>query len=386
MHFAEPPPLSLYVHMPWCVRKCPYCDFNSHRLTDKLDAPGYLRALLADLALETTLVAGRRIESVFIGGGTPSLFPAGVIAELLQGVRQRLDCCHDMEVTLEANPGTLDFERFGGYREAGVNRLSIGVQSFDAGSLSALGRIHGPQEAMQAAELARSSGFGNVNLDLMFGLPGQSLEMARRDLARAIAMQPQHISFYQLTLEPNTPFHHSPPPLPSDDSLWEMQQAGHAALQQAGYRQYEVSAFALSGRECRHNLNYWQFGDYLGVGAGAHGKLTDTRSGRVLRRRRLRDPRRYMAFAGSGRVLSAEDRLAPADLIVEFMLNALRLNQGFDRCLFEQRTGLDWSLVSERVAAAQTKELLQPDTERVVPTALGRRFLNDLTAIFVPQA
>ena len=383
MLLTEPPPLSLYVHLPWCVRKCPYCDFNSHRVSGALEADAYLRSLLADLASERAFVGRREILSVFIGGGTPSLFPAPVVASLLQWVRKNLNCSSEMEVTLEANPGAFDSDRFAGYRRAGVNRLSIGVQSFDSGCLRALGRIHDPQEAESAATAAGDCGFENINLDLMFGLPGQRLPMTLDDIHTAIGLKPGHISFYQLTLEPNTPFYNAPPELPSEDDLWDMQQAGHSALTEAGYRQYEVSAFAQPGRECRHNLNYWRFGDYLGIGAGAHSKLSDLSDNRIVRRWRVRDPQRYLAAAGTQAALAGEKQLSADDLVVEFMLNALRLNQGFDQDLFHYRTGVPWQHVSARVERAVAKGLLVQEGSTVTPTLLGRRFLDDLVAMFL---
>jgi len=376
------PPTSLYVHIPWCARKCPYCDFNSHPQSTGLDEGAYVRALLADLTFELPLLQQRVLVSVFIGGGTPSLFSGRAIRGLLDGIGQRIEYREDMEVTLEANPGTLDSERFHDYRQAGVNRLSIGAQSFDAGCLARLGRIHGPEEIHQTVATARDAGFDNINLDLMFGLPGQTRTMAAWDVETALQLAPEHISYYQLTLEPNTPFASKPPPLPLEDEIWGIQDAGQALLQQAGYAQYEISAFARDGYRCRHNLNYWQFGDYAGIGAGAHGKLTDAGSGRIMRRWRLRSPERFREAAGTGEAVSGERLLGPADLELEFMMNLLRLTDGFDPALLPARTGLapgDWL---HRVHHARESGLLEVSDSWIRPTALGQRFLNDLLARF----
>ena len=339
----EPPPLSLYVHLPWCVRKCPYCDFNSHPRRPEDDEVRYLDALLADLGLELKSVAGRPLHSVFIGGGTPSLFSGGSIRRLLQTVRELAPCSPQIEVTLEANPGTAEVARFAAYREAGVNRLSIGVQSFSARSLELLGRIHGPDEAERAVEMARRAGFDNLNLDLMFGLPKQDLEGAQHDLGVALDLAPGHISYYQLTLEPNTAFHHAPPSLPDEDVVWEMQQAGLNRLSGGGYHRYEVSAYARPGHRCRHNLNYWGFGDYLGIGAGAHGKLS-LPDGGIERRWKLRHPLAYAAGAGTPAALAGSRALTRDDAVLEFMMNALRLDQGFTVGQFEARTGVGFEL------------------------------------------
>lgn len=377
-HFNAPP-LSLYIHIPWCVRKCPYCDFNSHQITDRLDEKAYINALLADLEHDLPLVAGREIDTIFIGGGTPSLFSAEAVGLLLNGIRSRTPCQSGMEVTLEANPGTLESGRYAGYRDAGVNRLSIGVQSFSADALTRLGRIHGPDEAAKAVASAKSAGFDNLNIDLMFGLPGASPEQALDDLHRAISLQPSHISYYQLTLEPNTLFHHQPPPLPPEDDLWQIQSQGHAALAAAGYSQYEVSAFALPGRQCRHNLNYWRFGDYIGIGAGAHGKLT-RESGRVERRWRRRNPEDYLAQAESPNMVAGSRVLDEQDLILEFLMNALRLTEGFPTTLFSDRTGLPGGRLQVLLEDAVDRGLIEPVEGYVRPTPLGGRFLDDLLA------
>ena len=284
------PPLSLYIHIPWCIRKCPYCDFNSHRAEADLPERGYITARLDDLDVDRAGVQGRRIETIFLGGGTPSLFSAEAISQLLEGVRQRVVLAADAEITLEANPGTAEAGKFRGFRQAGVNRLSLGLQSFNDAQLQRLGRIHGRAEALRAVELARAAGIDNLNLDLMFGLPGQTAEEGLADIRTAIDLQPEHVSYYQLALEPNTVFHKYPPRLPEDEAIWSIQQAGQAMLAEQGYRQYEVSAYARPGRRCRHNLNYWHFGDYLGIGAGAHGKITRMHTGEIIRTAKIRHP------------------------------------------------------------------------------------------------
>jgi oxygen-independent coproporphyrinogen-3 oxidase len=376
-------PLGLYLHMPWCVRKCPYCDFNSHQVPEHLDHNVYIDALLKDLALEMPLARGRALQSVFIGGGTPSLFPPEQIRRLVDNITGNFICPPDMEVTLEANPGTLESGRYQGYREAGVNRLSIGVQSFDADALGRLGRIHGPGEAVEALQSAREAGFDNINLDLMFGLPGQSVTRAMADVERAISLRPEHISYYQLTLEPNTAFHKAPPKLPAEDSVWKIQQQGHALLAAAGYRRYEVSAFAQSGRQCRHNLNYWRFGDYMGVGAGAHGKLSDPRARRVARRWRLRGPGSYLQSAGSKEALAGESVLEEADLKLEFMMNALRLRDGFSPALFQGRTGLSFTSVESLIREGVERGLIENRGTGIAATPRGYRFLDDLVSLFM---
>jgi oxygen-independent coproporphyrinogen-3 oxidase len=375
------PPLSLYVHFPWCVEKCPYCDFNSHPARQPPDQEAYVDALLADLAQDLPLVAGRPVQTIFMGGGTPSLFDPEQINRLLGEITERLTLADSLEVTLEANPGTLETGRFAGYRAAGVNRLSIGVQSLSSDKLRVLGRIHGPEEAIAAVHAAREAGFDSFNLDLMFGLPQQTLEEALADLDRALALQPPHLSWYQLTLEPNTAFAHRPPPLPDDDLLWDMQEVGQAQLANAGLQQYEISAYAREGHRCQHNLNYWSFGDYLGIGAGAHGKLT-LDDGRILRRWKQRHPEAYLAAADGADVVSGERSLAEDDLPVEFMMNVLRLNEGVDAALYPARTGRPLAELAPVLARARERGLMQPDPQRLAPTELGRRFLNDLLAMF----
>jgi oxygen-independent coproporphyrinogen-3 oxidase len=375
------PPLSLYIHVPWCVRKCPYCDFNSHALKGELNGEGYVDALLADLDLELEAAAGRPLQSIFIGGGTPSLLAPASVGRLLDGIAARLALTPDCEITLEANPGTVEAARFVGYRAAGVNRLSIGVQSLEAAQLQALGRIHGSAEARAAACAARAAGFDNFNLDLMFGLPGQTEAQGLADLEAALDLGPSHLSWYQLTLEPNTAFHHQPPPLPPDDLLADLQAAGQGLLAAAGFTRYEVSAYAPLGRECRHNLNYWQFGDYLGIGAGAHAKVT-TPDGRILRRWRRRHPADYLAHAGRPTGVAGERELVDAELGVEFLINALRLRAGVPEDLFRARTGRPLHLIAAGLAEARSRGLLAADALRA--TDLGWRFLDDLAAVFEP--
>jgi oxygen-independent coproporphyrinogen-3 oxidase len=375
-----PPPLALYVHLPWCVRKCPYCDFNSHRSADALPEQAYVDALLADLDAQRVPVAARRpLTSIFIGGGTPSLFSGDALARLLAGIRARAALAAHAEITLEANPGAVDAGHFAAYRRAGVNRLSIGVQSLSARHLQALGRIHDPDQAREAVATARAAGFGNINLDMMFGLPGQTLAEARADLEGLIALAPEHISYYQLTIEPNTPFAQNPPETPDHDTLDLMQEQGIACLAGAGYARYEVSAFARAGHACEHNLNYWRFGDYLGIGAGAHGKLTDVGSGTVTRRTSRRSPLPYLASADKQ---SALHRLSDADLLLEFALNALRLTGGVETTLFTERTGLPRARLEPARARMIAAGLLEPAPARFAATPLGQRFLNDLVAGF----
>jgi len=375
------PPLSLYLHFPWCVEKCPYCDFNSHPVRETPDQSAYVDALLADLDHDLPLVADRPVRTIFMGGGTPSLFEPAQIARLLAGVAERLPLADDLEVTLEANPGTVEAGRFAGYRAAGVNRLSIGVQSLDAAKLHALGRIHGPAEAVAAAKQASEAGFDTFNLDLMFGLPEQDVAQALDDLRQALALAPPHLSWYQLTLEPNTRFAHAPPPLPDDDLLWDMQEAGQQLLADAGLVQYEVSAYARPGHRCRHNLNYWSFGDYLGIGAGAHAKLT-LADGRILRRWKQRHPQAYLSGAGSEAGIAGERTLAAEDLPVEFLMNALRLNEGVSAASYAPLTGASLADIAPLLTAARVRGLLEQDPQRLAPTEPGRRFLNDLLAIF----
>ncbi len=383
------PPLSLYVHLPWCVRKCPYCDFNSHTAPGVLPQREYVTALLADLDQDLrdhgAWLTGRAIGSVFFGGGTPSLFAANAIAAVLEGAAARLAFADDVEITLEANPGTTEHDRFAAYRAAGVNRLSFGIQSFDDAKLRRLGRIHDAAQAERAVREAQDAGFGNINLDLMFALPEQSVEAALADLERAIALGTPHLSHYQLTLEPNTAFASNPPPLPDDDTAWDMQERAQARLAAAGFRHYETSAFARAGRECRHNLNYWRFGDYLGIGAGAHAKLGETRPGAIRRRWKIRAPNAYLAHAGTPRGIGGDDPVPEDQRPFEFMLNALRLADGFTLAGFEAATGLSRESIAIPLAEGRRREWLTIEDERVAPTALGQRFLNDVIAAFLPS-
>ena len=375
-------PLSLYVHVPWCVRKCPYCDFNSHQRPAKLPEDDYVAALLADLELELPFVQGRSLQSIFFGGGTPSLFSGRAIQAILDGVRGRMAFADDCEITLETNPGTAEFDRFEAYLSAGVNRLSFGVQSFDDEHLRRLGRIHGGDEARRAFRLAREAGFDNINVDLMYGLPGQTVSGAVADLHAALELAPEHLSHYQLTLEPQTVFARNPPAdLPDDDGLVDMLEACQARLQEAGFEQYEVSAYAQPGRHSRHNLNYWQFGDYLAIGAGGHAKYTSAAG--VHRRARQRTPSLYLRTAGSAAALVEDRPVEAGELAFEFMLNALRLRQGFPVDLFAARTGRD--LAEEpgyRTAVA--RGLLEVVDGQLRASELGYRFLNDTVECFLP--
>lgn len=379
-----PPPLSLYVHLPWCVRKCPYCDFNSHAAKGALPLDAYIDALVADLDFDLPLAWGRIVHSVFFGGGTPSLFPPEAIDRFLQQASARLRFAPDVEITLETNPGTVEHGPFAGYRAAGVNRLSFGVQSFDDGCLQRLGRIHSSGDAERAVKLAQDAGFDNFNLDLMYALPQQTLAMALNDVERAIALSPTHLSHYQLTLEPNTVFAaRVPAGIPDEDSAWDMQEACQKRLADAGFGQYEISAYAREGRQCRHNLNYWRFGDYLGIGAGAHGKLTLGATQQVLRRWKLKHPTDYLAKAGSAAAIGGDEYLTAQRLPFDFMLNALRLNEGVPMAMFEARTGLPAAAIAERVALARARGWLEADGDWLRPTELGRRFANDVIGLFL---
>ena len=378
------PPLSLYVHFPWCVHKCPYCDFNSHEHpggTAAIPEADYLDALCADLEQALPLVWGRPIQSIFIGGGTPSLMSAAGLDRLLADVRARLPLAADCEVTLEANPGTVEAQRFAGYRTAGVNRLSLGIQSFDDQALRALGRIHDGAQARRAIEIA-SRTFDNFNLDLMYALPGQDLAHCRRDVATAIGFDPPHLSLYQLTLEPNTVFAKYPPSLPDEDTAAAMQEHIEEATAAAGFEHYEVSAYARQGRRSRHNLNYWRFGDYLGIGAGAHSKLSFPH--RIVRQVRLRQPASYLDALRQRAFVAESFEVARADLPFEFMLNVLRLSEGFAPGDFAARTGLSVSAIEGPLAVAEQRGLVARTHERITPTPRGRLFLSDLQALFLP--
>ncbi|VEE17712.1 radical SAM family heme chaperone HemW [Ectopseudomonas mendocina] len=378
-HFLLPP-LALYIHIPWCVRKCPYCDFNSHAAGPTLPEEEYVDALLADLDIDLQHVHGRPLTSIFFGGGTPSLFSDRALGRLLEGVEQRVGFAPDIEITLEANPGTFEQAKFKGYRSLGINRLSIGVQSFQEAKLKALGRIHDGSEAIRAADMARAAGFDNFNLDLMHGLPEQSIEDALFDLRTAISQGPTHLSWYQLTMEPNTVFWSQPPTLPEDDLLWDIQEAGQALLAAEGYAQYEVSAYARPGKQARHNLNYWTFGDFLGIGAGAHAKLS-TPAGRIQRTWKTRLPKDYLdrskAFQAGERILEA------GELPFEYLMNVLRLTEGAPAELFSQRTGLPLQHLDLARREAERQGLLQADPTRLVATAKGQLFLNDLLQLFL---
>ncbi|HEX4986328.1 MAG TPA: radical SAM family heme chaperone HemW [Burkholderiales bacterium] len=384
-----PPPLSLYVHIPWCVRKCPYCDFNSHEVRspgggasglDEALERRYVQALVADLEAALPQVWGRTVYTVFFGGGTPSLLSARALDELLGAIRSRLKLAADAEITLEANPGTFEAGKFAAFRALGVNRLSVGVQSFEPGHLRALGRIHDAAQARAALDIARAN-FDNFNVDLMYALPAQTPEQALADIDAAVAWQPAHISAYHLTIEPNTLFHRHPPELPDEDSAAQMQQAIEARLAQAGYRHYETSAFARPGSEARHNLNYWLFGDYLGIGAGAHGKLSF--ADRVVRQMRHKQPREYMDKALAGTAVREEHVVPVRELPFEFMMNALRLIDGFDLALYAERTGLSLQALRRELADAEARGLIERDHLRLRPTLRGQRFLNDLLQIFL---
>lgn len=374
------PPLALYIHIPWCVRKCPYCDFNSHTASPVLPEEEYVDALLADLDQDLHAVYGRELSSIFFGGGTPSLFSAKALGRLLKGVEQRIAFASDIEITLEANPGTFEQEKFRAYRGLGINRLSIGIQSFQEEKLKALGRIHNSDEAVRAAGMARQAGFDNFNLDLMHGLPDQSLDDALNDLRQAIALKPTHLSWYQLTLEPNTVFWNQPPTLPEDDTLWDIQEAGQALLAEHGYAQYEVSAYALPGRAARHNLNYWSFGDFIGIGAGAHGKLSHP-DGRIVRTWKTRLPKDYLNPAKSFQ--AGEKALTNEELPFEFLMNALRLTEGVEARLYPERTGLPLESLAEGRREAEQSGLLQVEPSRLAATLRGQLFLNDLLQKFL---
>jgi len=376
--------LALYVHMPWCVRKCPYCDFNSHQLKSAQPDGGYVDALLRDFELEMPLIAHRQIDTVFFGGGTPSLFAPAEFARFLDAVRQRIAFAADAEITLEANPGTIERGRFEGYAAAGINRVSLGAQTFSPGALERLGRIHSADDTHRAVHELRAAGIDNFNLDLMYALPDQTLDEAIADIDTACALEPTHISYYQLTLEPGTVFHARPPSLPDDEAAWQIQTECQQRLAAAGYVQYEVSAYARGGAQCRHNVNYWSFGDYVGVGAGAHGKLTVAAPQPILRTAKPKQPREFQErLVAAHGAIGARHEIAIADLPFEFMLNALRLNEGFSHSTFEVRTGLSAGCLGEPLSNARTKGLIEPTHNGWKPTDLGRRFLNDLQASFL---
>ncbi|WP_101758761.1 radical SAM family heme chaperone HemW [Oceanicoccus sp. KOV_DT_Chl] len=373
------PPLSLYIHIPWCVRKCPYCDFNSHT-TDNIPEAEYVSALLADLDLELEFVDDRPLQSIFFGGGTPSLFSPAAIATILNGVAKRMTFADSIEITLEANPGTIEQQKFIGYQKAGINRLSIGVQSFNASHLKSLGRIHSNQEAIHAAKSAIKAGITNFNIDLMHGLPEQSASQALDDLQQAIELGVTHLSWYQLTIEPNTAFFSSPPLLPEDDQLADIQLAGEQLLNTAGLSQYEISAYSRDNKQAKHNINYWEFGDYIGIGAGAHGKLTTLTDQGIFRRWKTRAPKDYLNKENT--YLAGNKNIDAEELPLEFLMNALRLNRGFHRTLFANRTGLNIAIIEPQLRSLFHKNLLQEINGTIATTDLGRRFLNSVLTEF----
>jgi putative oxygen-independent coproporphyrinogen III oxidase len=379
------PPLSLYIHLPWCVAKCPYCDFNSHALAGELPEQEYVDALLADLEVDLPRVWGRTVSSIFLGGGTPSLFSAESMERLLSGVRARIPLAPDAEVTMEANPGAVEHDRFEGYRAAGVNRISLGIQSFDNHQLKRLGRIHSAGEATAAIEAVKRAGFERFNLDLMWALPGQSVEEALADIDRALAFDPRHVSHYQLTIEPNTVFAAHPPQLPADDSIWDMQTACRERLEAAGLTSYEISAWAAPGQASGHNLNYWRFGDYLGIGAGAHGKLTLPAEGRILRTRRKSHPRPYLKARQDGSFIAEESAVPAEQLAFEFFLNRFRLAEPVPWAEFEARTGQTRESIDQPIERAREFGLVESNDTAIRRTERGERYLNDLQALFLPE-
>ncbi len=371
-------PLSLYIHIPWCLKKCPYCDFNSHSLREDLPESLYVDHLKQELRQKLRLIENRPINTIFIGGGTPSLFSGAAYATLLHCIRNSIGLTTNAEITLEANPGTVEQQRFQDYRQAGINRLSLGVQSLQDSKLAQLGRIHTANTALTAINSAKQAGFENINVDLMFGLSKQSIEEALQDLRQVIALDPRHVSWYQLTLEPNTLFYKQPPPLPDDDTLWEMQLAGQTLLDASGYKQYEISAYSQGGAQCQHNLNYWLFGDYLGIGAGAHSKIT-LEDGRVIRHSNTKHPKRYLNAENK---ISDQKTLGQSDLVIEFMLNALRLSQQIPLSLFTERTGLAISALEVPLAAAHQQGFLSVDNGQIIVNDHGKRYLNELLMLF----
>ncbi len=375
------PPLSLYIHIPWCIQKCPYCDFNSHTQKDDLPEQQYINALLEDLEQHLPIIWGRRVISIFIGGGTPSLFSPTALNQLLSGIRARIQCISNLEITMEANPGTFEQNKFNEFYDIGINRLSIGIQSFDNEKLKLLGRIHNSNEAIAAIETAKSAGFRNINLDLMFGLPSQNIQQGINDLQMAIDLKPTHISWYQLTIEPNTFFYSQPPVVADDDTICDLQQQGQTLLAENGFNQYEISAYAKDNKQCQHNLNYWQFGDYLGIGAGAHGKITRCDNQSITRYWKLKQPQAYMNAVAEEKI-SGSQPLQTQDRIFEFMLNALRLRQGFDLATFELHTGLSKESILPACQQAIDKGLLKQSNQHLEATDLGYRFLNDLINLF----
>ncbi len=384
LNFTEAIPLSLYIHLPWCIKKCPYCDFNSHEFSAVgLEEDAYVDALIRDIESELPRIWGRTIHSIFIGGGTPSLFSATALDRLLSATRARLNINPGIEITLEANPGTAEADKFRAYREIGINRLSLGVQSFNDKNLKALGRIHDAAEALYAIDVTRKAGFENFNVDLMFGLPGQSIADALHDLEIAVAQSPTHISWYQLTIEPNTVFNSKPPVLPGEDAIWSMQEQGQAYLQEQNYRQYEISAYARDNHVAKHNMNYWQFGDYLGIGAGAHGKITNVAEKKIERYTRHKIPKRYIELAGTNAVITETRVLQRDELALEFMMNALRLNEGVATRLFSERTGMLLKTAEKELTQAEEQGLIDWQLNYLKPSVKGQHYLNELLQIFV---
>lgn len=390
------PPLALYIHVPWCIRKCPYCDFNSHQADQSLPEKEYVKALSLDLQQDQILAQGRKLTSIFMGGGTPSLLSARAIEKILLDAEKQIGFESDIEITLEANPGTFEQEKFSGFRSAGVNRLSIGIQSFNDQQLKLLGRVHGRDEALRAVDVARKAGFDNLNLDLMHGLPEQSIEAAKADLQQAIDLSSEHLSWYQLTIEQNTAFYSVPPVLPEEEVLADIQDAGLELLQAAGYEQYEISAYARNKKQARHNLNYWQFGDYLGIGAGAHGKITFPEANKLLRLWKTRLPKHYLESMDSGRISTqlsghqntfggGSELLLPASRPLEFMMNALRLNAGVPVNLFYERTGLSFSDIEKIWQGLAAKSLVEIVDDMMRPSLLGRRYLNQALQAFIVE-
>lgn len=381
-------PLSLYIHIPWCERKCPYCDFNSHTQQQETDEQTYIQALINDLVQDVEQyqqhIDQRPIQSIFIGGGTPSLFSAQSIAKLLENIQQHLNFANDIEITLEANPGSSEASKFAGFKQAGVNRLSIGIQSFNPTHLKSLGRVHNSQEAIEAAKHAKNAGFDNFNLDLMFGLPAQNLEQCLSDIQQAINLEPSHLSCYQLTIEPNTLFHHQPPVTPDHDKLWQMQTELQQILKHNNYQQYEVSAYATPNKQCKHNLNYWQFGDYLAIGAGAHGKIT-LQNGDIERFWKIKHPTQYMQRSTSIKRIGDTKIIEKSDLAFEFMMNALRLNQGFDSKLFTERTGLNIDTIKPILEKHQQLELINFQQQHISCTEKGYQFLDSMLQDYLSQ-
>lgn len=390
------PPLALYIHVPWCIRKCPYCDFNSHQANNDIPEAAYVAALRFDLQQDQALAQGRKLASIFFGGGTPSMLSARAIGQILKNAEAIIGFAPNIEVTLEANPGTFEQEKFSGFRAAGVNRLSIGIQSFNDQHLQLLGRVHGREEALRAVDVARNAGFDNINLDLMHGLPEQSVADAKADLQQAIDLAPQHISWYQLTIEQNTAFYSAPPILPEEEILADIQDEGIELLATAGYEQYEISAYARDIKCARHNLNYWEFGDYLGIGAGAHGKITFPAENKILRLWKTRLPQHYLTAAQSQKISTTlgghqnvfgggSDLLSPDALPLEFMMNALRLSGGVPKLFFEERTGLDWDIIVPTWQQLTRQGLVEIVNEKIRPTPLGRRFLNRALRAFMAE-